>query len=108
GRCATAAPNVFSERLGWAPAVSRVVAPPAQPVQLLGEVRELEPHSERPQDERLLARGKRWAGVCDRVAAPVLPGAAADALDELEQPRPLLLDEHCSEERAQQTDVAAE
>ena len=47
------------ERLRRDPAVPRVVAPPAQPVQLLGEVRELELEPERAQDERLLARGQR-------------------------------------------------
>ena len=56
----------------------------------------------------MLARGKRRVDVCDGAVAPRLPGGATDALDELEQPRAFLLDEHRSEERAQQTDVAAE
>src|SRR5438552_15460035 len=81
------------ERFRRDPTMSGVVAPPAKPVELLSEVRKLEPHSERPQDERLLARRKRRVDVCDGAVAPGLPGGATDALDELEQPRAFLLDE---------------
>ena len=96
------------ERLRRDPAVPCVVASPSQPVQLLGEVRELEPDPEGAQDECLFARGQRRVDVGDGAVAPRPLGGAANSLDELEQPRAFLLDEHRSEERAQQADVATE
>ena len=51
------------ERLARDAAVVRVLAPPAQPMVLLGEVRELEVEAERAQDERL--RSRRRAGRVD-------------------------------------------
>ena len=78
------------------PAVVRVLAPPAKPVVLLGEVRELEVQAERAQDERLLAR--REASASTSATAPSRRAFARASrrisLDELEQPRAFLLDEH--------------
>ena len=60
------------ERLRRDPAVPCVVASPSQPVQLFGEVRELEPDPERAQDECLFARGQRAVDVGDGAVTPRL------------------------------------
>jgi hypothetical protein len=83
----------------------RVLAPAAQAVVLLGEVRELEVEPERAQHERLLVRARERLDL-DRLLLPRRAGGPASPLDELQQPLALLLHEHVAENRPEQTDVA--
>jgi len=96
------------ERLARDPSVVRVFAAAAQPMVLLGEVRELEVEAEGAEHERLLPNAEVRVDVDDGSVAAGRAGLAADLLDELEQPRPLLLDQHVAEDRPQHADVAAE
>ena len=96
------------ERLARDATVVRVLAAAAQPVMLLGEVRELEVEAERAQDECLLARAERRVDGGDRAVAAGRARVATDLLDELEEPRSFLLDEHGAEDRPQHAHVAAQ
>src|SRR4029079_10319952 len=84
-----------------------VVAATAEAVQLLRQVRELEPEPERPQDERLLVRGQRLVDVGDGALSSCFLRSTPDLLHELEQPLALLLHEDGAEERSEEADVAA-
>src|SRR5262249_52093042 len=96
------------ERLARDAAVVRVLAPAAEAMVLLGEVRELEVEPERAQDERLPAHPEARVDVDDGPVASRGARIAANLLDEFEQPRPFLLDEHVAEDRPEQTDVPAQ
>ncbi len=103
-------PEGVLERFSRDAAVARVLAAPSEPMVLLGEVRELEVEPERPEHERLrlgleVAQQLRAR---DASVAAGLSGRVPDPLDQLEQPRALLLDEHVSEDRPEQPNVAAE
>ena len=96
------------ERLARDAAVMRVLATTPQAVMLLGQVGELEVDGERAQHERLrvwLERGRALASTSAGPARRAARVARADRLDEVEQPRSLLLDEHAAEDRAEQPDV---
>ena len=104
------------ERLGQRLALHAALALPgaaaADPVMLLGDVRELEIEGERAQHRRLLPRrqpvhGLGQLGRGGRVALPAGACEAPDPLLELEQPLALLLDEHAPEQVAEQADVPA-
>ena len=91
-----------------------VLAPPPQPVVLLGEVRELEVHREGAQHLALPLQRQRRHGVGQprargcRAARPRAPRQLADALLVMEETLAALLDEHPAERLAEQADVATE
>jgi hypothetical protein len=90
-----------------------VLAQPAQAVVLLGDVGELEEQPKRPQRGSLpLDREPRHAlGECTAGGLVAFPAAArerAEILLEVEQPLPLLLDEHTTEQLAEQPHVGAQ
>jgi hypothetical protein len=83
-----------------------VLAPPPNAMVLLGEVRQLEVEAECAEDEALFLQAERRIDRRDRAGLPGGPGVDADALDEVEQPLALLLDEDAAEQRSEQADVA--
>ena len=90
---------------------TRVGAAAADPVLLLGDVRELEVERERAQHARLpLERQRRDRGREVVVRGPAARGAGErpDALDVVEERLVLLLDEHPAEQVAEHADVAPE
>ncbi len=103
----------LGERLALHAPLALRGAAAADPVVLLGDVRELEVEGERAQHRRLLPGRERVHGLGQlgrggRVTLPAGAGEAADPLLELEQPLALLLDEHATEQVAEQADVPAE
>jgi hypothetical protein len=88
-----------------------VLAPPPQPVVLLGEVGELEVEGERAEYLRLALErqrgdGRGQLGAGRRPARrPRPPGELADPLLGREQLLPALLDEDAAEDLAEQADV---
>jgi hypothetical protein len=99
------------ERLTRCDARLCVLAPPAKPVVLLCDVRELEVEAERAQHEGLPLRresGDLRGDVVQRRSLPRLAREQANALDFGQQLRALLLDEHLSENRSEQTHVPPE
>ena len=99
------------ERLRHDPLLARVGAPAADPVLLLGDVRELEVERERPQHARLpLERQRRRPRPRGRRAARrrAPPARAPHALDVREERLVLLLDEHLPEQVAEHANVAPE
>ena len=95
------------ERLARDASFVCVFASPPQAVVLLCEVRELEIEAEGPQDESLLMSRQRRRGAGHGAVSPGGARLAANRLDELEEPRPFLLDEHGAENRPEQAHVAA-
>jgi hypothetical protein len=88
-----------------------VLAPPAQSVVLLGQVRELEVGRERAQDLALgleVQRLDRLAQLGRRLAGAAGARQRADALLEVEERLALLLHDHAAEDLAEQADVSAE
>ena len=80
----------LGERLARRPALVLVLAPPAEPMVLLGDVRELEVEREGAQDERLqLERehgdGLAELGECGAVTGTRVACELPDSLHELEQ-----------------------
>ncbi len=97
------------ERLARRQGILGVLASAPQPVMLLGRVRELEVETERSEDARLLLRRQRPHRLADdpRVSDLARPsGRGADLLLGGEKRFALLLDEHRSQHRAEQTDVS--
>src|SRR5205814_8614949 len=95
------------ERLARRLRVVRLLAPAAQPVVLLGDVRELEVEAERTQHERGV-RGSVRPRAGD-VAAPARGARGKpNLLDRVEQLLADLLDEDGAEDRPEEPDVAAE
>ncbi len=89
----------------------RVLAPAPDPVLLFRDVRELEVKREGAQDERLPLRRDRphrLVDVRDAAALSRRTRSQPHALDCVEQPLALLLDEDPAEHRREQADVAAE
>ena len=108
GRNGGELPERIVERLARDDAVVRVLAPTAEAVVLLGEVRELEVEPEGAQHQRLLLGGERRRGARGRAVGTSAACFAADRLDELEQPLAFLLGEHRAENRPEHAHVAAE
>jgi hypothetical protein len=75
-------------------------------MELLRDVRELEVRRERTQHERLLGDVDRQRA--RRVPLARLARVQPDPLHSLEEPLPLLLDQHRAEQVAEQADVAPE
>ena len=99
------------ERLPRHPALVLVLAPPPQPVVLLGDVGELEEERERPQHRGLLLELESADRLLELRAIARLAGdarQAADLLLERQQLLALLLDEDLAEHVAEQADVGAE
>ena len=101
------------QRLAQRPALALDLAPPAHPVVLLGDVREVEVDREGAQDDGLrLDRerrdGRGQLGRRAAVAAAAEPGEPADPLLELEGLVALLLGEHAAERVAEQPHVRPE
>ncbi len=97
------------ERLARRVLLAVVLAPPAQPVVLLGGVRELEVDAEGPQHPRLALGGERTHGLAhERRVAELTraPGRGPDRLLGGEERLALLLDEHRPEQRPEQAHVA--
>src|SRR3954452_728245 len=99
------------ERVAGGAGGGRGLAAPPDPVVLLRDVRELEVESERAQDELLLLgpdRPDRLAHVADDPALPRGARERSHALDGLEQPVAVLLDENRAERLAEEADVPPE
>ena len=99
------------ERLARHPALGLVLAAPADPVVLLGDVDELEEERERPQDGTLTLeaeRGDRVAERTPRSAGARVARERADPLLLVEEVLALLLDEHPPEQVAEEAHVGAE
>ena len=103
--------DCIGERLARHASLVLVLAPPSQPVVLLGDVRELEEERERAQDGGLLLEIELADRLLELGAAARLPRLArepADPLLQREQLLALLLDEDLPEDVPEQADVGAE
>ena len=99
------------ERLARDPPLGLVLAPPPDPVVLLGDVDELEEQRERPQHGALALRPERrdrLAERASRAAGARVAGERADPLLLVEETLALLLDEHPAEQVAEQAHVGTE
>ncbi len=97
------------ERLRRNALLALVLAPPADAMLLLGDVRQLEIEREGPQHARLPLDRQRGHTLDQLVVRRPGAGRAREcphALDVLEQRLVLLLDEHPPEQVAEQADVA--
>ena len=101
----------IGERLARNPSLGLVLAAPADPVVLLGDVDELEEQRECPQHGALALgpeRGDRVAERPPRAAGARIAGQGPDPLLLVEELLALLLDEHPAEQVAEQADVGTE
>ena len=101
----------IGERLAWNPSLGLVLAAPADPVVLLGDVDELEEQRERPQDCALplgAERRDRSTESASRAARARIARQRPDSLFLVEELLALLLDEHAPEQVAEQAHVGAE
>ena len=99
------------ERVARGASGVRVLAAATDAMVLLRDVRELEVEREGAEHERLLLRRDRPHRLADVGDDPALPRRAREqphALDRLEEPLALLLDEDRAEGLAEQADVAPE
>ncbi len=104
-------PERIGERLARDPALGLVLASPADPVVLLGDVDELEEERERPQHGRLALESERGDRDAERLARPAGAGVArkrADPLLVVEQVPPALLDQHAPEQISEQANIGAQ
>src|SRR6476660_4026334 len=88
----------------------RVFASTSESVVLLGKICELEIEAERAKDERLGLRfgiGQRLRDV-GRPEASCCSRRAPNRLDQLQQPRAFLFDEHAAENRPEQPYIPSE
>ncbi len=101
----------IGKRLARHPSLGLVLAAPADPVVLLGDVDELEEQRERPQHGALALRAERGDRVGERLpwaAGARIAGEGADPLLVVEQILAFLLDEHLPEQIAEEADVGTE